>query len=149
MFIVLIVESGEVVRLDDGFVWIKTIRKSTCGACQARHGCGQKLLNQLSSESADIKAKLNTNFPKNTLAAGDTVEIGIAESAVVLSSLLTYGLPLFCLIVAVVLVAPIGSDLITALSGASALALGVLIVRWGSPKYCPPHLFEPIVLRKI
>ncbi len=142
----MIKEFGEVVRIDGEFIWVQTVRQSTCGACQARHGCGQKLLQQLSSESADIKARLGPGVMLNQLAPGDQVEIGISERAVVVSSMITYGVPIASLVAAIAISAPFKSDAISALSGLAAIVAAALCVRWFFPKLCYAQTFEPIVL---
>lgn len=142
----MIKELGEVIRLENDFVWVQTIRQSTCGACQARHGCGQKLLSSISSQSADIRARLNPEVNIGLLSEGDQVEIGISEGAVVLSSMITYGLPIIALVAGAVAAAPLGSDLFMALSGFASLILAASCVRWVFPKLCYTQLFEPVVL---
>jgi sigma-E factor negative regulatory protein RseC len=99
----MLIETGQVISIEVDALWVKTIRMSSCGACQARAGCGQSLLNRISAPAADIKALLMDGQSCNDFRVGDEVEIGIESSAVVIGSLLSYVFPLCFLIVAAVL----------------------------------------------
>lgn len=86
----MITESGQVVAEQGDQVWVQTIRQSACQSCQARQGCGQKLLAEVSGGRANQVAV------DNHLGArvGDRVTLGIPEAALLQASLLVYGLPL-------------------------------------------------------
>ena len=43
----MIEESGRVVALAPGAVWVETERNSTCSGCSVRGGCGQGLVERL------------------------------------------------------------------------------------------------------
>ena len=43
----MLVESGRVVAIEPDAVWVETLRRSTCGACEVRNGCGHGLLNRI------------------------------------------------------------------------------------------------------
>lgn len=123
-----------------------TIRQSTCNSCQAKHGCGQKLLNQFGVATSSIWAGVGTAIDLAELAEGDWVEIGIAEGAVVNGSLLAYGLPVLLLVVGTALGQ---SDSITAVVGAAlGLLAGIGISRALLRGCFGPQYFQPMVLRK-
>src|SRR5688572_30736701 len=98
----MLIETGVVVRAESDAVWVKTLRKTTCGSCQARHGCGQNLMQRMTSSDADIRARFDTETFGKSLKPGDEVEIMIEEGAVIMASVLAYGLPLMCLILGIV-----------------------------------------------
>jgi sigma-E factor negative regulatory protein RseC len=143
----MLYETGVVVRTTADAVWVKTLRKSTCGGCQARHGCGQGLLQRaLASSTADIRARLARTDTPVGLQPGDEVEIGITEGAVVTASLLAYGLPIFMLIAGCAIGAWYTlSDPAQLFLGGLGLGVGLLISRLVLD-YFKPSYFEPLVV---
>lgn len=102
----MVIEKGTVVGLSKRGVWVETIRQSTCGSCAARKGCGQNLMNRFLGAQMHVEAIIAGDQQaelRQRLKAGDTVEIGIAENAILCGSLITYGLPVLCLVLAAVL----------------------------------------------
>lgn len=142
----MIVESGVVIRVDTGAVWVQTIRQTTCGSCRARHGCGQKLLNQFSAEAADIKAICDGDL-LNRLKPGDTVDIGIAEGALVAASLLTYGIPILLLVIGAWFGSLTQSNVLSFMAAVIGLVGGALFVRWIQGRGFQAQSFEPVVLQ--
>lgn len=142
-------ETGQVIRFDGDAVWVRTIRQTVCGSCQARMGCGQNLLNQLVGVSADIKVRL-TPEASPELKEGDVIEIGIEEGAVVAASMLAYGAPLLSLILAVALADKIGTSgfalLFLCVLG---LVAGILLARFFLTSHFRSDFFEPVFVRKI
>ena len=108
-------------------VWVETIRKSTCGSCAAKPGCGQSLLAQW-ADSKRTHIKLITD---KVVTVDDEVVLGIEEHALLKGSLAAYGLPLVTMLLSVIL-ASIGLGLaegwviVSALVG---LVLGFGLVR--------------------
>ncbi|HDZ56107.1 MAG TPA: transcriptional regulator [Pseudomonas xinjiangensis] len=87
----MIEERGRVLSVEAGAVWVETVRRSTCGSCQARAGCGHALLQRLGSGSRQgfirvLSERLHT--------VGDEVLIGIPEEAVLRGSMWVYVVPL-------------------------------------------------------
>ena len=87
----MIEEDGQVVKVeDDGFVWVETLRKSTCGACAVRQGCGTSVLaSVLGQRQAPVRVINSIGA-----VAGDRVVIGISESGLLRGSLAVYAVPL-------------------------------------------------------
>lgn len=143
----MIKELGQISKVEIGGVWVNTIQQSTCNACQAKHGCGQKLLNQIGAFRSSIWASLGSSVElSDELSEGDWVEIGIAEGAVVLGSLLAYGLPVLLLVVG----AALGqSEPFMAMSGALlGLLIGASFSRVILRGFFAPQYFQPVVLAK-
>lgn len=140
----MITERGKVTKVDDQGVWVETIRQSTCGACQARHGCGQRLLNQIGIGAPSLRAQANPSV--TDLTRGEWVEIGVEEGAVVVGSLLAYGLPVSLL----VLGAAFGGDgTVAAAAGAiGGLLLGVLVSRYLLENHLHAGFFQAKVLSR-
>lgn len=142
----MIKEFGRITKIEAGGVWVTTIQQSTCNSCQAKHGCGQKLLNQLGVATSSIRANVGTAIDPAELTEGDWIEIGVAEGAVVTGSLLAYGLPVLLLVVG----AALGqNDPLTSILGAAfGLAVGASVSRAVLHSCFGPQYFQPIVLSK-
>lgn len=141
----MITELGQVTAIDAGGVWLKTIQQSTCNACSARNGCGQKLLNQIGASTASLWASYDPQFTEaQSLSVGDWVEVSVEEGAVVLGSLLAYGLPIACLVAG----ATLGNDSNSAalLGAVAGLISGALLSRYILRNRVGQQFFQPTVV---
>lgn len=146
----MLIETGVVIRAEANSIWVKTLRKTTCGSCHARHGCGQNLLQSLISVDADIRARLDHDTPVRNLAPGDEVEIAIQEGAVIAASLLAYGIPLMFLILGVMLAESLAlGDATQLLAGIMGLGVGLFLSRLMLFSRFKPAYFEPRVVRSL
>ena len=93
----MIVESAQITAIADGALWVEAVQRSTCVACVAQKGCGQRLLARLSGKTLRLRV-LPGERPLNNYRLGETVEIGIPEDVVVRGSLLVYILPLLAML---------------------------------------------------
>ncbi len=126
----MITELAVVSRLESGAVWVKTRRNSACGTCKAKAGCGQEVMQRLGQNWVELEIRLPEDF-QSRLTPGDTVEIGIDERAVLVASLLAYGIPLTGLLLGVIAASGLGSPLVSVAAAAAGLYLGALVVqRW-------------------
>lgn len=139
----MIKERGQVSKIEVGGVWVNTIAQSTCDACQAKHGCGQKLLNQIGVPTSSIWASTSSSGIRD-LREGEWVDVGVEEGAVVLGSLLAYGLPILMLVIG----AALGQDnAALAFTGAAlGLVIGALTSRVVLRNYFGSQFFQPVVL---
>ena len=123
--------------------WVETIQQSTCDACAARHGCGQRLLSRLGGRANRIRVLRNDRVAAD-IRVGDQVTIGIAEQVLVKGAALVYLLPLCGLVAG----ATAGQLLLQAewvaiVFGLAGLGLGGLLVRTharltrNDPRLCP------------
>ncbi len=129
-------------------VWVETRRESGCDSCSARAGCGSALIGKALGARAHRVAALAAQ----PLAAGERVELGLEEGALLVGSLAVYGLPLLGL-----LLGAIGGEL--ALGGASEaplVALGALGFAAGlaggrrfSRRIGGERRWQPVVLRRL
>ena len=95
----MIEESGRVVAVEERLAVVETVRKSACDACSAKNACGQGLKRHISDHSAShMHIRALCDFP---VSEGDTVVIGIPESAVLKASFWVYLSPLLFLVVAI------------------------------------------------
>ncbi|MGK9065427.1 SoxR reducing system RseC family protein [Stutzerimonas chloritidismutans] len=91
----MIEESGRVVAVDKGAVWVETHRSSTCSGCSARNGCGQALMNRLGDSSRQIK--MLRAISGIQLCVGDFVIVGVHEDVLLRGAVLVYLVPLLSL----------------------------------------------------
>ena len=90
-----IFETGRVVALELGAVWVETIRSSACGSCAARSGCGHRTLaGVLTSDKGLIRARESHSLKATDCSVNDRVEISIPRSTLSIGALLLYGVPL-------------------------------------------------------
>lgn len=141
----MIFETAIVIRSEGDALWVKTRRESTCGACHARLGCGQGLFN--SSTSADILARLPESMQAQPPASGDRVEIAVADNAVVLGSLLMYGLPIGLLVLGAWYGDSQYGPVWGAGMGLTGLLVGAAAVRRILHSWFNKVFFEPMVVR--
>ena len=140
----MIEETGKVVAVEDGAVWVETIRQSSCQSCSAKAGCGHSALSKLGRETVHLRAGTSQQFD-----VGDEVVIGVPEAVVVTSSLLAYLMPL---VVALVFAIPVDSlthsDGYTALAGMVGLGLGFVGLRLHFKRNQHDERYQPLVLRR-
>lgn len=128
-------ETGRVVAVEDDGLWVETLKQSTCGACAARHGCGQKLLMTAdkSSNMTFIKALFEGQSRSQDWTVGDNAILGISENALVWAALIAYGIPLLFMIIGAYAGTNLGSggshELMSAFGALSGLLVGGLSVR--------------------
>lgn len=144
----MLTETGQIVRFEGNVAWVQTIRHSVCGTCQARKGCGQNLLNQLTGTITHLEVRLDSSG--FDVQEGDHVEIGIEEGAVVVASLLAYGLPLISCLLGIILadrlnLARLGLFFFISVG----LGIGIVLTRLLIKNHFHPTFFEPVLLRRI
>lgn len=99
---------------------IEVVRKTACGLCGKTRGCGNAVWGK-------IFAHKTTSFKaQNTIDAkvGQSVIVGIDESALMKSALLIYMVPLATMLIGAILVSLVSSSDVAAMLGAVA---GVII----------------------
>lgn len=124
----MIEEQARVVSSEPGAAWVETVRRSTCGSCQARAGCGQALLQRLGGGARQGYIRVLSDQP---MQVGDQVIIGLPENAVVNASMCMYILPLLGLFSVAFLADRAGlSEPWVILCAFFGLASGFVGVRW-------------------
>ena len=66
----MIEEPGRVVAVEEGAVWVQTLRKSTCSSCSANAGCGQGLLDKLALARKERLKRLKALAEKARASSG-------------------------------------------------------------------------------
>jgi len=147
----VIVESGWVTKVEPGALWVETIQRSTCDSCSAQKGCGQRVLAQLAGHTAQLRVAVPA-ADRRIYCSGDRVEIGIAEHAVVASSLAVYLVPLLAALLLGGLVdsrladGGVWATPLAVAAAAAGLWFGALWVRWRSAHWSDDRRFAPVLL---
>ncbi len=83
----MIKEWATVVSWHNGVAQVHCDVKASCSSCASRAGCGSRVLNKLGPQTSHT-----ISVPcEQPLAAGQKVELGIAESSLLGSAMLVYG----------------------------------------------------------
>ena len=145
-------ETGRVVAVEARSVWVKTIRRSTCGSCAANKGCGHGLLERYASGRRGLVRVL----PGQRLAPADCriddqVIIELPEEIVLRGSLVVYALPLVTLLVGALLPGAGGApgDGPAILGAAAGLAVGLALVRWHGWRHRDDRRLQPALLEVV
>jgi sigma-E factor negative regulatory protein RseC len=126
-------ETGRVVAIDSDGVWVETIRRSTCGACAVRQGCGHGLLERYAGGRRGLVRVLpGSQLAPEDCRVDDQVVIELPETVVLRGSLVVYALPLCVMLSGAVVPALCGmtGDGAAVAGAAAGLGLGLGIVRW-------------------
>lgn len=143
----MIEEQGQVVACEAGAVWVETVRRSTCGSCSARAGCGQALLQKVAAGARRGRIRVLCSEP---LRVGEQVLIGVPEQAVLRGSVLVYLLPLLCLFAAAMLGQAAGlSEPWLILLAVAGLSAGLWLVRLLASRAAGSEALQPRVLRRL
>tara|TARA_R110000850_G_scaffold87866_2_gene188728 strand:+ start:20506 stop:20979 length:474 start_codon:yes stop_codon:yes gene_type:complete len=143
----VIEERGRVVGIEPGAAWVETIRRSTCGSCQARAGCGQALLERLGARSRRGFIRVIFDQP---VAVGDEVIIGLPEDAVLKASALMYVLPLAMLFLFAFLTNLAGlAEPWIILAAVAGLACGFALTGWHTHRTRANPQYQAQILRHL
>jgi sigma-E factor negative regulatory protein RseC len=119
-------------------------RKSACGLCGQTRGCGNSIWGKLfAHQSTAFKAQNRINAK-----VGQSVIVGINESALLKSALLLYILPLVTLFLGAILATKIHPSDASAMVGAVlGLVLGMIWVKGHTMSNSYFSLQQPVILR--
>lgn len=119
-------------------------RKVACGLCGQTRGCGNSLWGKLfAHKSTAFKAQNRINAK-----VGDSVIVGINESALLKSALLLYMLPLASMLIGAILATQLQDSNAYAMLGAGVgLGLGLLWVKGHTMSSNYFKLHQPEILR--
>ena len=150
----MIEESGRVVALlEDGAVWLETVRRTGCGRCDEPGGCGNGTLARIAREKTGHVRAMNPGGL--VLAVGDIVQVGIPGDAVLRGAMLVYALPVAGLVAGAIagsaLAGSVAADAdLAGVAGAVAgLVAGFAGVRVLSARAALNPDVQPVVLRRV
>ncbi len=125
----MIEETARVVAVEDDGVWIEARRRSACGRCAARSGCGHGLLDEY-VRNRPVHLRIDTGGAPAELEVGDLVRVGIEERALLRASVRIYALPLGGFLAGATTAALAGGgDAVAATAAFAGLAIGFLAAR--------------------
>jgi sigma-E factor negative regulatory protein RseC len=143
-------EHGVVVEIQDNFALIETQRDNICGHCTGNKGCGTASLAGVLGQKETLVKVLN----QKNVKIGDKVVIGVAEDALLKSSLALYLIPLLSLFVVAIgyesLVKLLGwpsYEILTALAGFLGLFAGLNWVKQMSVKISKNISYQPVIIK--
>ena len=123
----MIEETVRIVGVEADAVWVEAERKSTCGRCALRAGCGHGLLDSWRrGPVVHLRLPAPAADRAMALAIGDAVVIGLEESVLLGASFRLYGLPLFGFIVGALLGDSLAGDAGALAAGCVGAGLGFL-----------------------
>lgn len=136
-------EWATVVSWNNGIATLHSEIKTSCSSCSARKGCGSHMLDKLGPKNAHVM-KVASAEP---LAAGQRIELGIAEKSLLSSALLVYMTPLVGLFIVACLFQALFHTDIAAVSGALLGGVGGFILAKGISTYLGKSAsFQPVIL---
>ncbi len=143
-------EEGTVVRVHADMVEVVTRKKSACGSCAAKNGCGTSLVESLFPQRTRSFRASNEVLAKE----GDRVIIGLDENALQIASMLVYLAPLLGLIAGAMAGSWLGAqistgqqELFSILAGIGGFWGSLFVVRSCSDALSRKHAYQARVLR--
>ncbi len=144
----MLTETGRVVALENDSLWVETIRKSTCGGCAVRKGCGHGLLNRMSDGRSGYVRVLPGTQSLQDFRVNDEVLISIPEEVILRGSFIAYVVPLLGMLAGALAVTawlPHYGDLWSLLGAALGLSLGLLLVGWHGARHRDDPAYQPVL----
>jgi sigma-E factor negative regulatory protein RseC len=145
----VLTETGRVVAVEPGKLWVETIRQSVCGSCAAQKGCGHGLLNQIGDGHRNYLQLSSRSFSRDQFQIDDRVTIGVPERLMLRGSAVLYLLPLACMLLASLAMPtllPAISELASIGGAVGGFAVGLLLVRWHARYHQDNPDFQPRLL---
>ncbi len=148
----MIEETARVVQCQDNFAWVETQRKSACDSCSMNKGCGTGTISKLFGDKRTRLKVIN----KVSADVGDSVLIGIDESALLTGSFLVYLLPILFLLSFAMLGEIMArqllienSELMSILFGLLGLALSMWWVRRKTSNLENTGRYQAVIIRRL
>jgi len=148
----MVEEQGVVIKVEKGFAWVQMQRKTSCGQCSMKQGCGTGSIAQVFGEK-EIEIKAINQSP---VQVGDKVLIGLEEGALLRGSFTLYLIPLLCMFAAAIFYEVLAEkaflpsyEILTAIAGLSGLAGGLIWIKQIAAKMAQDKRYHPVVLKVI
>lgn len=152
-------ERGRVVAVQDDAVWVETIRRSTCGACAARQGCGHGLLNrQTGSGRGLVRVLSGEALRAGDCRVGDEVLLELPEEVILRGSMIVYMVPLLAALAGAAASQAMSgwftalglpADALSAGGAACGLLAGFAVVRWHGRRHRADPWLQPVLARRL
>lgn len=148
----MIEETAIVTKCEGDFAWVEAQRKTACGQCQVNKGCGTSVLARVVGNKVSRMRALN---PVNA-RQGDSVIIGLHESALLAGSIALYLVPLVSLLLFAITGKVIAEQMmIESVEAVSILfaIIGMLIsIAWlklFSRRVAKDSRYQPVILKRL
>lgn len=147
----MIEETAIVTESSGEIAQVRTLRKTTCGTCNAQSNCGAHVLTKF------FAAKIRTYAVLNPIGAdiGEQVVIGIPERALTNLSFLFYIVPLLSMILAagvaenfMLNIFGVAGEPLTILSGLLGLVMGLISVKYHANRIRRSNKLQVTILRR-
>ena len=146
----MIEERGRVLSVEQGAVWVETLRRSACDACQARSGCGQSVLQRVGLGARQGFIRALSEQSSHSYRVGDEIIIGIPENAVSHGSAVGYLLPLVTLFAGALLAQAVGAaESSIVMAGLFGMGVGFAAVRWHGRRVGDNPAYMPRVVGRV
>ncbi len=146
----MVEEHGVVVEISDRYAWVKTQRQSSCGQCASNKGCGTSTLSKVMGQKYNEVRVVNSL----NVGVGDHVVIGLAEQALVRSSLLLYLMPLLMMFIAAISLETLSgvfqwsiSEPYLVFAGIAGLLIGLAAVHFWSSRLADDSGYQPVLIK--
>lgn len=137
-----------VLDVESDRVLVEVQRRTACGSCESKDGCGTSALAGWFSRRVS-RLPLRTTLP---LRVGDAVVIGLEEAALLRASLLLYLLPILALVAGALggaaLAGSDGGEWLGVAGGVSGFAAGLALARFRAASLPWRDDAEVVVLRR-
>ena len=148
----MIKETAVVVKCEGEFAWVEAQRKSACGQCGANKACGTGTIAKIwGQKTAHMKA-----INRAQAHEGDTVLIGLQESALVQGSLIIYLLPLVSMLLFAIFGEQMAPQWQLASAEATSIAFGIIgfLLAGIGIKIFSRHVqsdirYQPVILKRL
>lgn len=148
----MIEETATVVDVRGDVVWVETQRRSTCERCAVNKGCGSATLAKVMGRRRSVIRAVNNTDAR----IGDSVVLGLHDSALVRGSLAVYGVPLLAMFLFALFGSTLNNyllivsdDMASVSFGGVGLIVGLIWLRHFGEKIRQDSRFQPVVLRRV
>lgn len=142
----MIEEAGQIVDVQGEFAWVECERRSACGGCASREGCGTGVIARAFGRRTVTLKVLN----RIGAGVGERVVIGLAESGLVRGALAVYAVPLLGLFAGALCGQWLsaGSDPAAIAGAVAGLAGGLYWLARFSRRARRDTAYQPVTLRR-
>ncbi len=148
----MIEETAIVVKCEGEFAWVEAQRKSACGQCGVNKACGTGTIAKIWSRKTTQMKAIN----KAQAHEGETVLIGLQESALVQGSLIIYLLPIVSLVLFAIFGEQMAEQWQLASAEATSIVFGIIgfvlagiLIKIFSRHIQSDVRYQPVILKRL
>ena len=148
----MIEETAVIIECDGDYAWIEAQRKSACGQCNVNKACGTSTLSKVLGNKSTRMRAINKAQAKK----GESVLVGLHESALLTGSFMLYIIPILSMLIFAIFGKMIAQywliqseEGVSIIFGIIGLLLAALWIRIFSLRIKSNARYQPVVLRKL